>query len=161
MQVIGAAKFRPDKPQSPEEAVIGLLMQAGRRLRTRDPEDEVEPSSFPLAKQLMHHRAMRISELAAKVELDTSTVSRQIRQLEDRGMVVRTADPEDGRAYLVQLTEYGTTTVRAAMRRRLDRIGKVLASWDAHDKAELQRLLTQLAADLRVVNDDAEQRGPA
>ena len=88
----------PDEPATPEEAVIGLLMQAGRKLRTRHPEDQVDPSTFPLAKALMCHREMRVSDLAAKVELDASTVSRQIKQLEDKGIVERTTDPADGRA---------------------------------------------------------------
>src|SRR5690349_3009588 len=88
-------------PATPEEAVIGLLMQAGRKLRTRHPADTVDPSTFPLAKALMCHEAMRVSDLAARIELDASTVSRQIKQLEDKGIVERTADPADGRASLV------------------------------------------------------------
>ena len=73
----------PAEPPTPEEAVIGLVMQAGRRRRTRHPEDQVDPSTFPLATQLMCHDCMRLSDLAAAVELDASTVSRQIKQLED------------------------------------------------------------------------------
>ena len=36
-------------PQSPEEAVIGLLMQAGRRLRTRHPTDSPNAPGTPMA----------------------------------------------------------------------------------------------------------------
>ena len=94
---------------APEEAVIGLLMQAGRRLRTRHPEDQVDPSTFPLAKQLhAPRRACGVSDLAVEVELDASTVSRQIKQLEDKGIVERTARPGDGRASLVRLTDRRT-----------------------------------------------------
>ena len=145
-----------EAPQSPEEAVIGLLMQAGRRLRTRHPEDQVDPSTFPLAKQLMCHEGMRLSDLAAKVELDASTVSRQIKQLEDKGIVERTPDPADGRASLVRLTASGHHTMQATFRRRFERIKSVLEPWSERDREQLQTLLTRLAADLRDANDRSE-----
>lgn len=142
-----------EAPTSPEDAVIALLMQAGRRLRTRHPEDQVDPSTFPLAKQLMCHDAMRVSDLAAKVELDASTVSRQIKQLEDKRIVERTADPADGRASLVRLTEHGRSSMESAFRRRRGRIKAALEPWSDNDRAVLQSLLTRLAADLREAND--------
>ncbi|MBA2697606.1 MAG: MarR family transcriptional regulator [Nocardioidaceae bacterium] len=142
-----------ETPSSPEEAVIGLLMQAGRRLRTRHPEDEVDPSSFPLAKRLMCGDAMRVSDLAGQVELDASTVSRQIKQLEYKGILERTPDPGDGRASLVRLTDDGRATMEAAFRRRRARIRAVLDPWSERDRAQLQKLLTRLASDLRVAND--------
>jgi DNA-binding MarR family transcriptional regulator len=143
----------PAEPQSPEEAVIGLLMQAGRRLRTRHPEDQVDPSTFPLAKQLMCHDAMRLSDLATAVELDASTVSRQVKQLEDKGIVERTPDPADGRASLIGMTPHGQQVMHAGMRRRVERIKSVLEPWNEHDRAQLQQLLTRLATDLREAND--------
>jgi DNA-binding MarR family transcriptional regulator len=148
-----AKPFDLEQPQSPEEAVIGLLMQAGRRLRTRHPEDQVDPSTFPLAKQLMCHDGMRLSDLAAKVELDASTVSRQIKQLEDKGIVERTPDPADGRASLVRLTDEGHRTIQAGFRRRFERIRSALEPWSQQDRDVLQKLLTRLAADLRNAND--------
>jgi len=142
-----------EAPASPEEAVIGLLMQAGRRLRTRHPEDLVDPSTFPLAKQLMCHDAMRVSDLAGQVGLDASTVSRQIKQLEDKGIVERTVDPADRRASLVQLSDEGRTVMQAAFRRRFERIRAVLEPWSERDRAQLHKLLTRLAVDLREAND--------
>jgi DNA-binding MarR family transcriptional regulator len=147
-----------DVPSSPEEAVIGLLMQAGRRLRTRHPEDAVEPSCFPLAKHLMRNDAMRVSDLAAMVELDTSTVSRQIKTLEDKGIVERTGDPADGRASLVRLSGLGRTAMQAAFQRRFERIKTVLEPWSQRDRDELQLLLTRLAADLRKSHEHEESR---
>ena len=147
-----------EEPTTPEEAVIGLLMQAGRKLRTRHPEDHLDPSTFPLAKMLMCHQEMRVSDLAAKVELDASTVSRQIKQLEDKNIVERTADPADGRASLVRLTEHGQTQVQAALHRRFLRLKDVLAPWTDADKQRLTTLLNRLASDLRDANDLDESR---
>jgi DNA-binding MarR family transcriptional regulator len=147
-----------DVPGSPEEAVVGLLMQAGRKLRTRHQEDQVEPSCFPLVKHLMFNDAMRVSDLAAKVDLDISTVSRQVKSLEDKGIVERAHDPADGRASLVQLSAEGRDVMQAAFQRRFARIKNVLAPWTERDRAELQRLLTRLTADLREANEHEESR---
>jgi DNA-binding MarR family transcriptional regulator len=143
----------PADPQSPEEAVIMLLMQAGRRFRSRHPEDEVDPSSFPLAKQLMCDEAMRVSDLASRLGLDASTVSRQIKHLEDKGMVERTTDPADGRVSLVRMSASGEAIMQAAFRRRFDRIKTSLAPWTEADRRKLQELLTRLANDLAAATD--------
>ncbi len=130
-----------------------LVMQAGRRFRSRHPEDEVDPSSFPLAKQLMCHDAMRVSDLATRLGLDASTVSRQIKQLEDKGMVERTTDPADGRASLVQISASGEEIMLSAFRRRYERIRAALAPWTESDRHKLQVLLTRLAQDLAAASD--------
>ncbi|MGH3444583.1 MAG: MarR family winged helix-turn-helix transcriptional regulator [Nocardioidaceae bacterium] len=142
-----------DEPRTAEEAVVGLLIQAGRRLRTRHPDDEVEPSCFPLAKHLMTGEGMRVSDLAERVELDQSTVSRHVKMLEENGIVERAPDPDDGRASLVRLSTAGRATVRATFERRFQRIKNVLEPWSQADRADLQRLLTRLAADLGAADD--------
>lgn len=97
--------------------------------------------------------AMRVSDLAANIGLDASTVSRQIKQLEALGVVERTADPADGRASLVKLSSQGRATIQAGFERRLKPIQAVLEPWSAKDRAVLQQLLTRLATDLASAND--------
>lgn len=142
-----------EEPATAEEALVGLLMQAGRRLRTRHPGDAVDPSLFPIAKQLMCRQAMRVSDLAARLELDASTVSRQIKQLEDRGLVERTSDPEDGRASLVRITDTGDSQLKEAFQRRFKRMQDALHEWSGPDRESLRVLLNRLAGDLRAAND--------
>jgi DNA-binding MarR family transcriptional regulator len=149
------------RPQSPEEAVIMLVMEASRRFRSRDPEDQVDPSSFPHAKQLMCHDAMRVTDVATRLGLDASTVSRQIKHLEDKGLVERTPDPADGRASLVQISAAGQASMQAAFRRRYERIRAVLEPWTDDDRARLQELLTRLADDLAAASDRDRDAGAA
>jgi DNA-binding MarR family transcriptional regulator len=136
-----------------------LVMEATRRFRSRDPEDQVDPSSFPLAKQLMCSNAMRVTDVATRLGLDASTVSRQIKQLEDKGLVERTPDPADGRASLVQISAAGQASMQAAFRRRYDRIKAVLEPWTDDDRARLQELLTRLADDLATASDRDRDAG--
>lgn len=58
--------------------------------------------------------AMRMSELAGKVYLSPSGVSRAVDQLERRGLVERRVCASDRRGFLAVLTEKGQTRLRAA-----------------------------------------------
>src|SRR5262245_66503991 len=92
---------------SPEEAVLLMVMQIGKRMRQRQPGDEVDPATVPFLHILSCAGPIRLSDLAQRMQLDASTVSRHARQLEERGLISRTADPEDRRAARVQIPQLG------------------------------------------------------
>lgn len=144
-------------PDSPEEAVLLMAMQIGKRMRQRRPGDEVDPATVPVLHVLSCTGAIRLSDLAQRMHLDASTVSRHARHLEERGLVSRTADPGDGRAFRVEITELGGKALAAAFEQRKELIGEVLASWPARDRQTLQRLAARFADDLNASADPAAQ----
>jgi DNA-binding MarR family transcriptional regulator len=81
--------------------------------------------------------------------MDPSAVGRQVRQLEEAGLLVRSTDPDDRRVTRVRATPKG----RAVRRRLADagraHVAEALAEWTAHDRQELARLLGRLVDDLR------------
>jgi DNA-binding MarR family transcriptional regulator len=135
-------------PDSPEEAVLLMVMQIGKRMRQRQPGDEVDPATVPILHMLSCTGAIRLSDLAHRMQLDASTVSRHARQLEERGLISRTGDPEDRRASRVEVTELGHKTVAAAFEQRKQLIGRVLESWPSQDLQTLQRLAGRFVVDL-------------
>jgi DNA-binding MarR family transcriptional regulator len=124
------------------------MISLGRRLRPRLPGDEVDFSAVPLLKTLQRHGPMRISALAGMLELDASTVSRQARHLESRGLIARTGDPDDGRASQVTVSEEGAACLERHTARRRELIGSILADWSAEDREQLRSLLTRFQDDL-------------
>jgi hypothetical protein len=54
--------------------------------------------------------SMRQGELAARLQLEKSTVSRLVRQMEAHGWIQRNSDRHDGRAVLIRLTRQGRET---------------------------------------------------
>jgi len=58
----------------------------------------------------------RMGDLAEALLSLPSRVTRQIRRLEEQGLVRRTASPEDGRGVLAGITKDGRVAVREAMR---------------------------------------------
>ena len=63
--------------------------------------DGIEWSGYLLLFHLCKDGPQRTSALAATACVDPSTISRQVAQLVDSGLVERRADPHDGRATLL------------------------------------------------------------
>jgi len=64
-------------------------------------------------------RALRMSELAERVLLSPSGVTRLVDRLSARGLVRRRADPDDARVALASLTTEGSRLLRRAARTHL------------------------------------------
>ncbi|MGE5719331.1 MAG: MarR family winged helix-turn-helix transcriptional regulator [Nocardioidaceae bacterium] len=137
-----------DEPATAEEAVMVTLALLGRRMRARLPGEELDFAAILLLKALMHGGPMRLSALAASLDLDASTVSRQVRHLEDRGLLERTSDPDDGRASRITLSEQGRIRLEAGARRRRAMVAQLLEHWPDRDREQLRVLLNRLLDDL-------------
>ena len=132
-----------DEPATAEEAVMVTLARLGRRMRSRLPGEELDFSTILLLKALLHG-PMRLTSLAALVDLDASTVSRQVKHLEDRGLVERASDPDDGRASRIALSKEGRVRLEAGARRRRAFVAQLLEDWPPEDREQLRILLSRL-----------------
>ncbi|TXS73178.1 MarR family transcriptional regulator [Streptomyces sp. me109] len=110
----------------------------------REVHPYLESSAYGLLFRLEECGRQRATELAAYIGVGKATMSRQLRALEELGLVAREPDPADGRAWLVHLTEGGRDRFRRVREARRARYVRELAGWDPHEVAELARLLHQL-----------------
>lgn len=132
------------------------LMAVGRLMRSRVESDDMDPGSLWLLKTLAC-APLRVTELAASADLDPSTVSRQVAQLNRSGLVERTPDPADGRAHRLELTLQGRTRLDEAFRRRRALLSRSLRGWDPDDVERLGQLLRSFVNDIKQVPTDLEQ----
>ena len=130
-----------EPPATTEDAVLGTLMALGRRMRQRLPEDTLDFSVVPVLKVLSGCGPLRLSALAEALELDASTVSRHVKQLEDRGYLGRTTDPADGRASQIEVSDAGRTALAAHIDRRKALMTEALDDWSSADREQLRTLL--------------------
>jgi DNA-binding MarR family transcriptional regulator len=90
------------------------------------------------------HGPIAVSEVARRLAVDQSTASRQLRPLEEEGLVTRATDPADRRSARLAVTPKG--------RRLLDRVRAVslndyavaLSDWSDADRATLAALVHRL-----------------
>jgi DNA-binding MarR family transcriptional regulator len=74
---------------------------------------------------------MRVTDLAEIKQADPSTVSRQAAQLVRAGLARREADPEDGRASRLAVTEAGLAACHKLHDAREALVADVLSDWPA------------------------------
>ena len=145
VESIGAGSFA-SAPQV-VDSVLHTAMTIGRLMRQRLAGDQLEPATYWVLKHLAPG-SIRITALASSTQLDISTVSRHVRQLEQSGLVERSRDPDDRRAQRVALTEEGRAQLAASTGRRREVLTDSLEGWDAADLADLERLLGRLVASI-------------
>ncbi|MGK5499922.1 MarR family winged helix-turn-helix transcriptional regulator [Streptomyces sp. URMC 125] len=127
-----------------ELAVLLRRARASSAELAREVHPDLEASAYGLLVRLADAGRQRATDLAAYFGVGRATMSRQLRALEDLGLIVRTPDPDDGRAWLVGLTAEGHERFARVRAARRDRYVRRLASWDRREIAELARLLHRL-----------------
>jgi DNA-binding MarR family transcriptional regulator len=139
------------------ETEMALLQRALERLARRsDIHRDLDRASYLLARTLEATGPISLKDLASRLGLDATTVSRQVATMEAQGLVRRRATPDDGRVNLIELSPRGRRKMRAVQRVRRERVSDLLAGWPEQDQLELARLLGKL-------NDaigDIEHSGP-
>lgn len=150
---IESAAGRPTPP-GPSFAQVEQLTHAVRELfmqakaRHRQMAQHTDQGRLTVLFTLAKAGPMRPSTLAKEIHLDLSTVSRHLRQLEDEGMIARTTDADDKRAFQVELTDQGSKTVREYMKERVEQVQAALGRWTAQDVTLLTDLLHRFVGDI-------------
>lgn len=94
---------------------------------------------------------LRMSDLATKVVLSPSGLTRAVDQLERRGFVERRVSDSDRRAYLATLTERGKAQLRRASETHVRGIREHLTSkLSEHQLDQLASLLELIASEVAV-----------
>ncbi len=106
-------------------------------------------SALLILEGLKDNDTLRMSQLADSVGTTPPTVTKLVRDLEDRGLIARRADADDGRASILSLTEKGREVVGQIGRARLADLSGVMAEWDEADLRSLNVLFERLRADMR------------
>ncbi|MDQ1050226.1 MarR family winged helix-turn-helix transcriptional regulator [Streptomyces sp. V4I2] len=108
---------------------------------------ELDRAAVAILRHIGESEPLRPGVLAVRLSVEASHVTRQIRQLEQGGYVIRVADPDDRRAQRVQLTDAGAAAVeriREVSRRGME---MALADWSEGDLGHLAALFRRMVDD--------------
>ena len=89
---------------------------------------ELRPMGYKILSAIVRLGETSASALAESLETDKAVVSRQVRVLEEAGLVISRADDRDGRARLLTPTPAAIERVRSARVTQQDRLREILRS---------------------------------
>jgi DNA-binding MarR family transcriptional regulator len=133
------------------ETHIAMLMRLGeasRRSTGLKPHRALDRAAYVILRHLEQDGPQNVSALAARLNLDGSTVTRQVTALQRDGLVERHPDPRDGRGTVIEPTEKGLTQVNAVRLARRALYDKMLHDWTREERAELARSLERLTTSI-------------
>ncbi|RQX11290.1 MarR family transcriptional regulator [Micromonospora ureilytica] len=129
------------------ETEVALLMRFGEATRraTGTAEHRVlDRAAYVILRHLADAGPQNVSALAARLNLDGSTVTRQVSALQRDGLITRTPDPSDGRGTVISPTPAGLQRMAAVQAARTRLYGDMLADWSTEDRTTLAALLGRL-----------------
>jgi DNA-binding MarR family transcriptional regulator len=101
-----------------------------------------------LLARLARSEPIRLSEMAAALGVDKSTLTPQAQRLEREGLIVRKPDPRDRRAAFLHVTSTGRAALLRLHKTRASMFEEILATWPERERAQAVKVLTRLAGQL-------------
>lgn len=128
-----------------DDAVAAILRwssRSGTRRAMSPPESKpLSATDSWLLGRLDTLGPLRLSQLAEWQSVDKSTMTAQVRRLEQAGLVVRVPDPTDGRAALVSVSARGADLYAEARTRARQVFDELVAGWTTNDRETFAVLL--------------------
>lgn len=128
------------------ETEVALLMRFGEATRRRTGAEHrvLDRAAYVILRHLADAGPQNISALATRLNLDGSTVTRQVSAMQRDGLIVREPDPHDGRGMVVSPTPAGLQRMAAVQAARTRLYGDILAGWAPEDRDTLAEMLRRL-----------------
>ena len=101
----------------------------------------VSETNLGALRLIERHGPIVVTEMARRLEIDQSNASRQVRALEEQGLVARSVDPDDRRVARLGVTAAGRKVLARVRAVALNDYAVALEDWSATDRAQLAALL--------------------
>ncbi|MFH9887768.1 MarR family winged helix-turn-helix transcriptional regulator [Streptomyces luteogriseus] len=158
----------PDVP-SPEVIDIERALTRITYLSTRARQHErlmalagvpLDRAAVALLRQIADSEPLRPGELAARLGVEASHVTRTVQQLQKSGYVTRVPDPDDRRAQRIELTDAGGEAIARIREAGVRGMQSALSDWSPEELRHLATLFHRMVDDFLAhsVDEDGEPR---
>jgi len=153
---------RPETPAVDPAAydLRNSVMRLARRLRAQRVPGELTLGALAVLGRLDREGASTTTELAAAERVTPQSMTRTVGALVERGLVLRTPDPADGRQTLLHVTEEGRAFIRADRERRDAWLSRAMAAHLNDVERDLLLLAGRLLDRLGQAPDPEPEAGP-
>ena len=155
----------PDAPAAAEVAEIERALHRITYLSTRARQHErlmalagvpLDRAAVALMRKMADAEPMRPGELAARMGVEASHVTRTVQQLQKSGHVTRVPDPDDRRAQRNELTDAGREAIVRVREAGVRGMQVALADWSPDDLRQLATLFHRMVDDFFAHSSDEE-----
>lgn len=130
---VRTAEVDPARESSDVSARLSLAVgRLNRRLRPAKPE--LSHGLLMALSTIVRQGPLRPREIAAVEQVAAPTATRLVVVLEERGLVSRTPDPDDGRSFFVSATADGRDAILAARLERAETASELMAELDPDER---------------------------
>ncbi|MGR4854120.1 MarR family winged helix-turn-helix transcriptional regulator [Streptomyces sp. LARHCF252] len=145
----------PDVP-SPEVIEIERALTRITYLSTRARQHErlmalagvpLDRAAVALLRQVADSEPLRPGELAARLGVEASHVTRTVQQLQKSGYVTRVPDPDDRRAQRIELTDAGRQAIAKVREAGVRGMQMALSAWSPEELRQLAGLFHRMVDD--------------
>ncbi|MFE1884356.1 MarR family winged helix-turn-helix transcriptional regulator [Streptomyces diastatochromogenes] len=159
-------------PASPEVIEIERALTRITYLATRARQHErlmalaevpLDRAAVALLRQIADSEPLRPGELAQRLGVEASHVTRTVQQLQRSGYVTRVPDPDDRRAQRIQLTDAGREAFARIREAGARGMQLALADWQPEELRQLAALFHRMVDDFLTyaVEDESGQEADA
>ncbi|MGI9823087.1 MarR family winged helix-turn-helix transcriptional regulator [Agromyces sp. Marseille-Q5079] len=144
MTIVTEASPAVDEAIADVEEQMSMLFNRARLIwkeAAQKVHPDLQPAGYKLLSAIVRLRTANAHVLADMFEMDKSVVSRQVRVLEEFGLVETRADEKDGRVRVLVATPLAESRVREVREGNQQRLRDVLLD---HPEAELRSFATLL-----------------
>ncbi len=131
--------------------IVRAFKMAGQRSRERT----LTGTKIGILQHLRRGDA-RLGELADRQLVSASVTSRAVDSLEADGMVERRADSQDGRAFLISITDRGRKYLTERESYFVDKFAEALIDWTPEEAQQAISMLQKLNTHLGTVTESME-----
>ncbi|MCM3262592.1 MULTISPECIES: MarR family winged helix-turn-helix transcriptional regulator [Streptomyces] len=155
----------PPGPVSAEVAEIERALTRITYLSTRARQHDrlmgiagvpLDRAAVALLRQIADCTPQRPSELAQRLGVEASHVTRTVQQLERSGYVSRVPDPDDRRAQRIRLTGQGRDAIARIREAGARGMEAALSGWSAEELRQLATLFHRMVDDFLAYAQDAD-----
>jgi DNA-binding MarR family transcriptional regulator len=120
----------------------------------------LDRAAVALLRQIADSEPLRPSELAARLAVEASHVTRQVQQLERAGYLTRVPDPDDRRAQRIEITLFGREAMDRVRQASCQGMQRALEQWTPEELQQLAQLFHRMVDDFLTyaTKEDAGQR---
>lgn len=150
----------PNGFEALQERMVGFFRAFGLPQADQTPCGQtLSVSEAHALMELEPEHGLAQTELAARLRLEKSTISRLVTQLERRGWLDRQRSPRDGRVVLLRLTAQGQRVKEKVALARADKYARIFERLPEQEREAVLRALEALA-DAAEEHQSNEGEGP-